>query len=108
MIYFGFLIGGAVAGLWQRNVQNFSLWFIVILLPMLLDVALDFVGLHQTTMMMRIVTGLVFGLGSGILLIPLLVEALQGQPQAVVASSDEQRRNTDRQQQSTGVSHAKT
>ena len=77
MIYFGYFIGVIVAGLWKnRRRENFLPWFIVVLFPMLLDVALDALGLHQTTLVTRMAAGLIFGVGAGVLLTPILLEGV--------------------------------
>jgi uncharacterized membrane protein len=75
-IYFGFFIGTIATGFWRFNRKNFRMLFILILLPRALDVLLDALGMHQTTMLTRIITGLIFGIGSGMLLTPLLVEGI--------------------------------
>jgi len=46
-------------------------------LPMALDVALDGIGLHESTVSTRVVTGALFGFALGIILAPLLEELLQ-------------------------------
>lgn len=76
MIYFGFLIGSIIAGFRHPKYTNFRLWFVVIVFPMVLDIVLDLAGFHHTTMMTRIITGLIFGAGSGLLMTPLLVEGI--------------------------------
>lgn len=77
MIYLGFFIGMIVAGFWSnRGKENFKIVFTVVLLPMLLDVTLDAFGLHRSTMITRVITGLVFGLGCGVLLTPMLIDGL--------------------------------
>jgi len=76
MIYFGFLTGMIIAGFWYPEHMNFRLWFSVIVFPMVLDVVLDLIGLHRTTMMTRVITGVIFGVGSGFLLTPLLAEGI--------------------------------
>ena len=76
-IYFGFLGGIFIAALrsnteWRRIV----LWLTLVLLPMLTDVVLDGIGVHASNSFTRISTGLIFGIGSGIVLAPLFADAL--------------------------------
>lgn len=77
-VYLGFFSALAVSGLFRGfGPKNFRPWFAVVLLPMLIDVLLDEAGIHHSTMTTRVITGCIFGAGSGILLTPILVEALR-------------------------------
>lgn len=76
-IYFGFFGGVLFATLLSlRETKRFSIWFRAILLPILIDVLLDSIGIHSSNFFTRITTGLIFGVGSGIFLTPIWVEAL--------------------------------
>lgn len=77
MIYTGFFLGVVIVGLRGiRELRHFRTWFVVVLIPMLLDVALDLTGVSASTMVTRVLTGLMFGVGCGLLLAPLAVVGL--------------------------------
>ncbi len=76
-IYFGFLGGMLVAALCPtRERRRFTLWLLLVLLPVLIDVVLDGTGVHASNVFTRISTGLIFGIGSGVALAPLFAEVL--------------------------------
>jgi len=76
-IYFGFFLG--VLFYPFRSRKNFSrtvaVWTIGII-PMLTDVALDVFGLHESTLVTRLSTGLLFGIVASIILTPLFLDAV--------------------------------
>lgn len=76
-IYFGFFIGGLALPLIKRYRvrSNIKLW-IIASVPMVIDVALDMMGIHYATLLSRIYTGFVFGTAAAIILIPILREAI--------------------------------
>ena len=74
-IYFGFLGGVLAAGMLpDAHRRRFTAPFLVAMLPMVLDVTLDVLGIHSSNDVTRAVSGLVFGSASGVLLTPYLVE----------------------------------
>jgi len=76
-IYFGFLAGLFVAAFRSSaEPKRITVWLTFVLLPMLIDVILDGIGVHASTMFTRISTGLIFGIGSGIILAPLFADAV--------------------------------
>ena len=76
-IYVGFFAGVVVFGLVRKaEVLKFHPWFIVSMLPMLIDVAFDLFGIHSSNDVTRCLTGSVFGLLAGIVLVPSFEEAL--------------------------------
>jgi uncharacterized membrane protein len=62
----------------KLTMRDSRLWFLTALLPMLVDVALDFAGIHASTIPTRVFTGAFFGAGAAYLLLPDLEEALAG------------------------------
>ncbi len=76
-IYFGFLGGFFVAAFRSSGEpKRITAWLTFFLLPMFIDVILDGVGVHASSMFTRIFTGLIFGIGSGIILAPVFAEAV--------------------------------
>jgi len=78
-IYAGFLISIS-ALLLRRGVQlrlPESKYLLAALLPMLIDVALDTVGVFRSTSLSRIVTGSLFGLVAPFFIVPPLTQALR-------------------------------
>ncbi|MFI5252653.1 MAG: DUF2085 domain-containing protein [Bacteroidota bacterium] len=60
------------------NSGNGRRWIFVSLLPMLLDVGLDFAGIHESTIFTRLITGALFGMTIAYLLLPDLLSGLSG------------------------------
>ncbi len=76
-IYFGFLIGVLVVPLFKMvKIKNFTYTLVFILSPMIIDISLDFLGIHQSTLLTRTLTGLMFGFPSAIILYPSFEQAL--------------------------------
>ena len=48
----------------------------VFLMPMLLDVVLNAVGVHDSTILTRLLTGLFFGIGASVIMTPLIIEGI--------------------------------
>ena len=72
-IYFGFFIGAILLPfLSRRKFQQTLHLLLFAVIPMLIDVALGVVGLHEPTIMTRLYTGLFFGILSAIALVPTL------------------------------------
>ncbi len=74
-IYFGFFLGILLApfGLLKSRFSS-RFYLMLALFPMLLDVALDIFGIAGSTTLTRIMTGLWFGILTGQLLTPLLLD----------------------------------
>jgi uncharacterized membrane protein len=77
-IYFGFLVGLLLlplsGGLRRMQIPS-PLLLVAVMMPMLVDVLLQFSGLHISTTFTRLATGILFG---GIMpwcIVPLLIEA---------------------------------
>lgn len=79
-IYFAFLIATIVYPIITPTLQYSctprSLLFAA-LLPMLLDVGLDFIGIHSSTFFTRTITGSLFGIVVPFVVIPVAIEAVQ-------------------------------
>jgi len=76
-IYFGFLIG-SIGILWARRGwggRTLRAWGIL-LVPMLFDVLLNITGVHNSTILTRMLTGLFFGIGAAMILAPLMIEGI--------------------------------
>jgi len=70
-IYFGFLIGVLIIPLLKNiKIRNVKYALCFIMLPMLMDVVLDFVGIHDSNILTKVVTGLMFGIPSAVLIYP--------------------------------------
>jgi uncharacterized membrane protein len=74
-IYFGFFIGIVLGGRFEYS-GRFTPIVMLILIPMVADVLLDAIGLHDSSFTTRSVTGLMFGGGISILLKPIFDSAL--------------------------------
>jgi uncharacterized membrane protein len=48
----------------------------VFMVPMLLDVVLNAVGFHDSTILTRLLTGLFFGIGASVIMAPLMIEGI--------------------------------
>ena len=75
-IYFGFFFGVLLApfGLLKKYFSDRT-WLVISVIPMLLDVLLGILGLHEMTLVSRILTGSFFGLISGPILTPIFIQA---------------------------------
>lgn len=74
-IYVGFFVGIACVPLFRKRSLQFFPWFVIASLPMLIDVLLDIVGIHSSTSLTRLSTGMLFGIIAAIVLTPSLIEA---------------------------------
>jgi len=76
-IYAGFFAGTLMAPFLAEKLpaRAVTLW-IVAGLPMLIDVLLDLTGIHDSTLGSRLFTGSFFGIIAGLVLTPLLLEAI--------------------------------
>jgi uncharacterized membrane protein len=78
-IYFSFLAMLLVYPFLPKiTIKESRLWILVIILPMLLDVLLDAIGIHASTISTRLCTGSFFGLGIAYLLLPDLEHGISG------------------------------
>jgi uncharacterized membrane protein len=76
-IYFGFLIGVLfIPFLKNIKIRNVKYALCFIMLPMLIDVALDIVGIHNSNILTRVVTGLMFGIPSAVIIYPSFEEGI--------------------------------
>lgn len=76
-IYFGFLIGVVFIPLFKKiKMINIKYALVLISLPIIIDIGLDFLGIHQCTLLTRSLTGLLFGFPSAILLYPSFEQAI--------------------------------
>ncbi len=77
-IYFGFLAGlllMPLSGALRRKHIPKPVLMIAVIIPMLIDVMLNDTGLHASTTITRVVTGLLFGGVMPWCIVPLLIEA---------------------------------
>jgi uncharacterized membrane protein len=77
-IYFGFLAGLLImpfSGALKRMRTPNSKLILAVMIPMLVDVLLNAAGLHRSTTLTRVATGLFFGGVMPWCIVPLLVEA---------------------------------
>lgn len=78
-IYFGFLLSLVLYPLF-RNIQAPAFpkrhWIAFAILPMLIDVFMNFMGIHESTLLTRAITGLLFGLILPFYVIPPLLEGI--------------------------------
>ncbi len=78
-IYWGFLLSLAVYPV-VRQLNSTALpkrrWIALAILPMLVDVCLSLFGLHESTLVTRGITGLLFGLIMPFYLLPPLLEGI--------------------------------
>jgi uncharacterized membrane protein len=76
-IYFGFLIGVLFFPFLKKiKVKNIKYPLVLISLPMIIDISLDFLSMHQSTLLTKSLTGLMFGFPSAILLYPSFEQAI--------------------------------
>jgi uncharacterized membrane protein len=78
-IYFGFLLSVALYPFFRDiRVPAFPKrhWIALAVLPMLIDVLMNFAGVHESALLTRAVTGLAFGLILPFYLIPPLLEGI--------------------------------
>ena len=76
-IYFGFLFGLLILPLFKNlKIANVKHLLFFILLPILIDIALDFTGVHGSNILTRTITGLMFGTPSAILIYPSFEEGI--------------------------------
>lgn len=74
-IYGGFLLGIILHPLIRRSVAHRAL-LLCGLLPMLIDVFLDVVGIHASNAFTRLASGSLFGVLAALALLPLLLDGL--------------------------------
>ena len=77
-IYLGFFAGVLCSRVWAagRSINAIKRWTFA-LLPMLLDVALDSLGVHSSGMFTRLSTGVFFGVNAALILAPIIVQELE-------------------------------
>lgn len=79
-IYFAFLFVAAVYP-FIRSLTNPTIphrnWLMLALLPMLIDVGLEFLNLHNSTFVTRTLTGAIFGGVVPLYVLPAAIEAVQ-------------------------------
>jgi uncharacterized membrane protein len=73
-IYFGFFFGVLLSPLISKKFSQNSHWLLIALVPMLLDVVGSWLGVHESTLVLRILTGSLFGVATGIILTPYFIE----------------------------------
>ncbi len=73
-IYFGFCFGVMLSPLISKKFSWNSRWLLMALVPMLLDVIGSWLGVHESTLVTRILTGSLFGIATGVLLTPYFIE----------------------------------
>lgn len=77
-IYAGFLAGVACFPWWRRAAQKYfpsRWWLLAALLPMCLDVALEFFGMWKNTHTSRVITGAILGVVAAVYVVPGLIDA---------------------------------
>jgi uncharacterized membrane protein len=78
-IYFGFLLSLALYPFFRKlQAPAFPQrhWIALAVLPMLIDVFMNFTGIHESTLLTRAITGLLFGIILPFYLIPPLLEGI--------------------------------
>jgi uncharacterized membrane protein len=76
-IYFGFLFGVLLIQLLKNiKIRNVKYGLCFIMLPMLIDVGLDFLGIHNSNIVTRTITGLMFGIPSAVIIYPSFEEGI--------------------------------
>ncbi len=78
-IYFGFLFSLALYPFFRKLQAPESpkrQWIALAVLPMIIDVFVNFTGIHESTLLTRAITGLLFGLILPFYLIPPLLEGI--------------------------------
>jgi uncharacterized membrane protein len=79
-IYFAFLAGVIALplfGRWQDRIGNSRALLFASLIPMILDVGLDFAGIHASSEMTRILTGALFGAIIPFFIVPVARNAVR-------------------------------
>lgn len=81
-VYSSFLFVGLAFGAWRtltkRRWEEIPLWSLgVLALPMALDGITQFVGLRESTQVLRTITGTLVGAGVGLFVYPFLARAFQ-------------------------------
>ena len=77
-IYFGFFFGLVLMpffGVLKRKSMPKPMLILAVIIPMVVDVMLNDTGLHGSTVMTRVVTGLFFGGGMSWCVVPIFIEA---------------------------------
>ncbi|MBI3189034.1 MAG: DUF2085 domain-containing protein [Ignavibacteriales bacterium] len=72
--YFGFLFGVILSPVLIKRFSLNSRWLFIALVPMLLDVIGGWLGVHDSTLVTRTITGLLFGVATGIILTPYFIK----------------------------------
>ena len=73
-IYFGFLLGIILSPFFSPGVASFPrLAWVIAIMPMLLDVGADVIGVHASSLGTRIASGAFFGAASALILTPYLI-----------------------------------
>ena len=76
-IYFGFFLGVLYYPFRARKqILRTSVMWAIGILPMLADVLLDISGLHESTLVTRLCTGLLFGIIASLILTPMFLEGV--------------------------------
>ncbi len=78
-IYFGFclsLLLMPLFGALKRNKITDKKFLTIILMPMLIDIVLNFLNISSSTVETRILSGLLFGLASPWFILPLIISAI--------------------------------
>ncbi|HZY10883.1 MAG TPA: DUF2085 domain-containing protein [Bacteroidota bacterium] len=76
-IYFGFFIGVLLSPLLKRDqFSHARYWWVLAILPMVIDVLLDFFGISQSNTSTRLSTGGFFGVLAALILTPIIEEVL--------------------------------
>ena len=73
-IYFGFLFGVILSPILSKRKAFDSRLLLIVIIPMLLDVAGSWIGIHQSTLVTRIITGSLFGIATGVILTPYFIQ----------------------------------
>ena len=79
MIYFSFLVGSFIAVLCnvQKRVSKHAKYVLLaVVLPLLLDVIFNMVGIYQSTTLSRVVSGVVAGAGFSLVLAPVCIDVV--------------------------------
>ena len=76
-IYLGFFFGCVLLPIIpiKKLPRSITAWCIISI-PMVADVLLDTLGIHSSTIITRVITGLFFGVGSGLILTPILLSSI--------------------------------
>ena len=79
MIYLSFLLGSFLVVLFNVKKmfsKNGKYILLAVLLPLLLDVFFDMAGIHQSTTLSRIVSGIIVGTGFSLVLAPVCIDVI--------------------------------